>query len=247
MRLILTGVTGVAGLAIYRATLTDTSVSNVTLLTRRPVPSWAQLPPNATEKTETILHQDFKTYPIDLAQKLAEHDGLVWALGRSAIGMSEEAYTELTYEYTMSIARALKDVGAGSKERPFRFVYISGEHADPTGNSAQMWARVKGRVERELPELFEGTNVVAQVFRPGYFFPSKKYAGDRANQRSRALRAVDVVLSPVLGTFTPDLYAPLEDLARFAVELAKGTWPGQPLYRNADMRRLVKELPKFAA
>lgn len=164
MRLILTGVTGVgayfrqplcstrayeyclAGLAAYRAALVDPAIDGITLLTRRPVPSWAKLPPQAVAKTTTILHQDFKTYPADLAQQLAEHDGLVWALGKSSVGMSEEQYTELTYNYTMSAARALKEAGAGSEEKPFRFVYVSGEHADPTGESRQAWARVKVRI-----------------------------------------------------------------------------------------------------
>ncbi|KAI0360376.1 hypothetical protein OH77DRAFT_1418286 [Trametes cingulata] len=242
MRLIITGATGVAGLSIYRAALADYSIERVTLLTRRPIPAWAKLPPNAGEKTEVVLHKDFKSYPPDLAKHLAEHDALIWALGRSTMGLSEEEYTELTYEYTMAAARALKEAGAGSESRPFRFVYISGEHADPTSKSRQMWARVKGRVERELPELFKDTNIRVQVFRPGYFFPSKKYPEDRQNQRTAALRAVDAVMTPILAAMTPALYAPIEDLARFAVELAKGRWPDQAMFRNADMRRLVKEL-----
>ena len=149
-----------AGLAIYRAALTDPAVQQVTLLTRRAVPAWAQLPPNATEKTETIIHTDFKTYPPDLARRLAEHDALIWAMGRSAVGMSEEAYTELTYTYTLSAARALKEAGAGSPEKPFRFVFISGEHADPTGKSGQnrsnsltQFATVdKGQTTRKGPQ-----------------------------------------------------------------------------------------------
>lgn len=166
MRLIITGVTGVgtsmfttsseyffdgrsytsgilAGLAAYRAAVVDSAVDGITLLTRRPVPTWAKLPPQAAQKTTTILHQDFKTYPPDLARQLAENDALVWALGKSSMGMSEEQYNELTYEYTMAAARALKDAGAGSPERPFRFVFVSGEHADPTGESRQAWARIK--------------------------------------------------------------------------------------------------------
>ncbi|KAI0371356.1 hypothetical protein BV20DRAFT_965552 [Pilatotrama ljubarskyi] len=242
MRLIITGVTGVAGLSIYRAALSDSTIERITLLTRRPVPSWARLPPNAGEKTEVIIHQDFKSYPLDLARRLAEHDALIWALGKSAVGMSEEAYTELTYEYTIAAARALKEAGAGSESRPFRFVYISGEHADPTGKSSQMWARVKGRVERELPKLFEGTNIRAHVFRPGYFFPSRTYPEDRLNQRSAMLRAADVVLAPLLTALYPAGYTPIEDLGRFAVEVAKGRWPDQGLFRNADMRRLVKQI-----
>ncbi|RPD56900.1 hypothetical protein L226DRAFT_615315 [Lentinus tigrinus ALCF2SS1-7] len=246
MRIILTGVTGVAGLAIYRAALSDPTVQQVTLLTRRAVPSWAKLPPSVNDKTETIIHTDFKTYPPDLARRLAEHDALIWALGRSAVGMSEEAYTELTYEYTLSAARALKEAGAGSAEKPFRFVFISGEHADPTGKSRQMWANVKGRVERELPELFEGTNMTAHIYRPGYFFPSNKYPEDRLNQRSALLRVADVAMGPLMRALMPSLYAPVEDLGRFAVEVAKGRWPQQILFRNADMRELMKSVPPLA-
>ena len=133
----------VAGLAVYRAALADPAVQQVTLLTRRPVPSWAVLPPNAQNKTETIIHKDFTTYSPDLAHRLAGHDGLVWALGKSSLGMTEEEYTELPYGYTMAAARALKDAGAGSTETPFHFVFVSGNRADPTEQSSQMWARVK--------------------------------------------------------------------------------------------------------
>ncbi|KAI0707543.1 hypothetical protein C8T65DRAFT_808914 [Cerioporus squamosus] len=246
MRIVLTGVTGVAGLAIYRAALTDPAVQQVTLLTRREVPSWAKLPPNANERTEVILHTDFKTYPPDLARRLAGHDALIWALGKSAVGMSEEAYTELTYDFTLSAARALKEAGAGSPEKPFRFVFISGEGADPTGKSGQMWAKVKGRVERELPELFEGTNMTAHIYRPGYFFPSKKYPEDRLNQRGTLMRVADVAMGPLLKTLTPSLYSPIEDLGRFAVEVAKGRWPQQTLFKNADMRELMKSVSPVA-
>ncbi|KAI0747112.1 hypothetical protein C8Q80DRAFT_1105707 [Daedaleopsis nitida] len=247
MRLILTGVTGVAGLAIYRAALNDPDVQHVTLLTRRAVPSWAELPPNAAEKTEIVLHTDFKTYAPDLAARLASHDALIWALGKSAMGMSEEAYTELTYEYTLAAARALKDAGAGSADKPFRFVFISGELADPTGKSRQMWARVKGRVERELPELFIGSNMTAHVYRPAYFFPSKDYPEDRRNQRSVGERILDVTLGAATKALAPSFYTPLEQFGPFVLEVAKGRWPNQELFRNADMRRLMESFRSTAS
>ncbi|KAH9887272.1 hypothetical protein C8Q73DRAFT_794826 [Cubamyces lactineus] len=243
MRLIITGVTGVAGLAAYRAALADPAIQQITLLTRRPVPAWAVLPPNAQNKTEIIIHKDFSSYSPDLAYQLAGHDALVWALGRSSMGMSEEEYTELTYGYTMAAARALKDAGAGSVESPFRFVYVSGDHSDPTGKSSQMWARVKGRVERELAELFQGTNMKVHVARPAYFFPSKKYPKDRLNQRGALARGFDVIVTPVFSTFVSGLYIPVEDLGRFCVEAAKGRWPDQVVFENVDMKKLVKGLP----
>ena len=116
------------------------------MLSRRPVPDWAVLPPNAAEKTTTIIHKDFLTYPPDLAKQLAQADGLVWALGRSVVGMTEQEYTEMTHDYLLNAAKALKDAGVGEgrdEGKPFRFVYVSGESADSTGKSSQMWARVK--------------------------------------------------------------------------------------------------------
>lgn len=135
-----------AGLSIYRAALADPAVSKVTLLLRREIPSWAVLPPNANEKTETIIHSDYTSYPSELASRLAQHDACIWALGKASQGISEPDYTRLTYDYPMAFMNALKDASAGA-ERPkgeeFRMVYISGEMADPEQKSWQMWARVK--------------------------------------------------------------------------------------------------------
>ncbi|KAH9930537.1 uncharacterized protein BXZ73DRAFT_101909 [Epithele typhae] len=243
-RIIITGATGVAGLAVYRAALTDPAVAKVTLLTRRAVPAWAVLPPNAAEKTETIIHADFKTYPPELAARLAEHDALVWAMGKTSAGMSEQAYTELTLEYPVAAARALTEAGAGSgRDAPFRFVYVSGEQADPTEKSRQMWARVKGRAERELPEIMKDANMKTHVFRPGYFFPSKDYPEDRQNLRGPLLRGLDAVIGPVFNTLAPSAITPTELLGRFCVDLAKGRWPEQDLSRNGEMRTMMKDVP----
>lgn len=136
------------GLNIYRAALTDPSITSVTLLLRREMPSWAVLPPNAAEKTTTIIHTDFASYPPEVASRLAQHDACIWALGTSASGVSEADYTRVTYEYPLALVKALKEAGVGndrSADKPFRFVYFSGEMADPTEKSGQMWARVKVR------------------------------------------------------------------------------------------------------
>ncbi|KAI0945578.1 hypothetical protein AcW1_001769 [Taiwanofungus camphoratus] len=246
MKVLLTGVTGVAGLAIYRAALADRTITHITVLTRRPIPSWAVLPADAAAKTEVVLHSDFLTYPPDLARRLAAHDACIWALGRSSVGMNEKEYTELTHGYVMAAIRAFNEGGVGegrTEESPFRFVLISGEGTDTTGKSSQMWARVKGRAENDLTEFCNTAhNVKAHIYRAAYFFPSKKYPEDRKNQRSTSANVADCVMSPVLSTLTPSLVSPIDDLARFAVELAKGRWPDQVLFRNSEMRGLIKQL-----
>ncbi|EMD34758.1 hypothetical protein CERSUDRAFT_125315 [Gelatoporia subvermispora B] len=244
MRLLLTGATGVAGLAIYRAALNDPIVTSVTILSRRAIPSWAELPANASSKTEVILHEDFTSYPPELAQKLATHDACIWALGKASAGMNEQDYTKLTYDYPMAAARALKHagVGTGRAENPFRFVYISGEAADPTEKSFMMWARVKGRAEKDLTEFCNGSEgMLAHILRPAYFFPSKNYPEDRKNQRSSSAAYADCIMTPLISTLLPGQYTPVEDLGRFAVEAAKGRWSDETLFRNARMRELLKQ------
>ncbi|OCH93948.1 hypothetical protein OBBRIDRAFT_832254 [Obba rivulosa] len=245
MRLLLTGATGVAGLAIYRAALNDPVVTAVTILSRRALPSWAELPANASSKTEVILHDDFTTYSPELARRLAEHDACIWALGKASAGMSEPDYTRLTYEYPMSAARALKHagVGAGRAQDPFRFVYISGAAADPTEKSIMMWARVKGRTEKDLTEFCDNSEgMKAHILRPAYFFPSNQYPQDRKNQRPASAGYVDCVMTPLLNTVLPSQYTPIDDLARFAVEAAKGQWPDETLFSNTKMKELVKQV-----
>lgn len=135
-----------AGLNVYRAALQDPTITSITLLMRREMPSWAELPANASQKTETIIQQDFLSYSPDVASTLAQHDACIWALGKSARGMSEADYTVITYDYPMALLRAIEEAGVGKDrpaDKPFRFLYFSGELADPTGKSGQMWARVK--------------------------------------------------------------------------------------------------------
>ena len=124
---------------------------------RREMPSWAVLPSNATEKTTTIVHTNFASYAPDLVSRLKEHDACIWAMGKSSLGISEPDYTAFAYTAPMALAGALRDAGVGQNraaDQPFRFVYLSGEQADPTEKSSQMWARVKvcpsGRLESIL-------------------------------------------------------------------------------------------------
>lgn len=110
------------------------------------MPSWAVLPDNASAKTTTIVHGNFTDYEPDLAAQLIQHDACLWALGKSARGMAEDEYTVVTHDYPIAMLNALRSAGVGegrATDQPFRFLYWSGERADPSGNSSMMWARVK--------------------------------------------------------------------------------------------------------
>ena len=137
-----------AGFAAYLAALADPSVSYITLLLRREIPSWANLPSNATEKSKTVIVNDFAQYPEEVISQIADHDGCVWALGKSVKGLSEEEYLKIHLEFPLAAVEALKKAGVGSAEKPFNFVYVSGGGADPSQKSMFMWARGKVRVSR---------------------------------------------------------------------------------------------------
>jgi hypothetical protein len=69
----------------------------------------------------------------------------------------------------MTAAKALSTLG--TKEQPFRFIYVSGEGADQTEKSRQLFGRIKGRTERELDEAETGTFKTISV-RPGAINPT---------------------------------------------------------------------------
>ncbi|TCD61173.1 hypothetical protein EIP91_008817 [Steccherinum ochraceum] len=246
MRLLVTGATGAAGLNIYRAALNDSSVTSVTLLLRREMPSWAVLPANASEKTTTILHSDFASYPADVASRLAQHDACIWALGTSSNGVAEADYTRITYEYPMAMVKALKEAGVGNDrpaDKPFRFVYFSGEMADPTGKSGQMWARVKGKTEKDLASFcVEGSGMRVHSIRPAFFGPNKEYPEDKKHQRAASRRALDAVMGPVLNITLPSYVTPIPDLTASTLAIAQGKYPDRELFRNTDLRKIAKKL-----
>lgn len=239
MKLVLTGVTGAAGIQIFRQAVSDASIKRITVLSRRALPSWMDIPEN--DKTEVIILDDFLAYPSDLPARLAGHDACVWALGKSSVGLSDEEYTRITHDYTMHFANSLQE--AGMKDRtgePFRFVFISGEGADPSGKSNVKFARIKGMTEKALFDLPPSSNIKASVMRPAYFFPSKDHPSDRENIRSPTTRAIDCLMSPIMKTILPSMYTPIEDLGFFAVEVAKGRWSDEKLFPNSKMRELTK-------
>ncbi|KAA1476155.1 hypothetical protein DENSPDRAFT_843058 [Dentipellis sp. KUC8613] len=254
MRVLLTGATGVAGLGALRALLQDESFTHVTTLTRRRLPSWIELPGGTkasssdgspTHPRLTALTQPtFAEYSPDIRPVLAQQDSCIWALGSTSSGKSEEEYTELTVGYLKSVLDALKEAGVGTKEKPFRFVFVSGNGADSNEKSMILFARVKGKAENMLLKFAEQSEGSFKPFilRPAYFFPSHKYPQDELHQRGGIGRFGNRYLAPALFTLLPSGKIEQEDLGRFAAEAAKGTWDGKgPIFENVEMKRLLRE------
>ncbi len=97
-----------------------------------------------------------------LAPAFKSVDGCFFTLGTSAVGMSETAYTKVTHDLTLGIARALAQASPNCT-----FCYVTGAGTDSTEKGRAMWARVKGRTENELLKLFPKS----YMFRPAIIVP----------------------------------------------------------------------------
>src|SRR5690348_11765535 len=155
MKVILFGATGMVGQGVLRECLLDPGVTQVLAVGRSP--SGKHDP-----KLKELVLPDMLQYQAVLPQ-LRGYDACFFCLGVSVVGMSEADYRHVTYDLTLSVARA---VAAAAPKAVF--VYVTGKNTDSTEQGPAMWARVKGKTENDLMRLgFRG----AYMFRPGIIQP----------------------------------------------------------------------------
>ncbi len=115
-------------------------------------------------KIKEILHRDFNDYS-GIEEQLKGYDTCYFCLGVSAFRMSEEDYSRITYDFTLSAAQTLVRLNPD-----MTFCYVSGTGTDSSEKGRIMWARVKGKTENDLLKLpFKK----AIMFRPGFIQPMK--------------------------------------------------------------------------
>jgi hypothetical protein len=155
VRVILLGATGMVGQGVLRECLLDPEVESVLVLGRHATQG-------QHEKVREILRTDLSDLsPMEV--NLSGYDACFFCLGVSSAGMNEEAYRRVTYDLTISVAKALVKLNPR-----MTFIYVSGAGTDSTERSRMMWARVKGKTENALLQMpFQG----AYMFRPGYIQP----------------------------------------------------------------------------
>ncbi|MGW8948786.1 NAD-dependent epimerase/dehydratase family protein [Streptomyces sp. NPDC055709] len=153
MKVILLGATGMVGQGALRECLRDERVSDVLVIGRTELGV-------EHAKLRQIVAPDLAELMTrtDVVNELSGYDACFFCLGVSSAGMTEEAYRRITYDLTLTVARALSGRNPG-----LRFVYVSGQGTDSTEQGRSMWARVKGRTENRLLELPMDT----YLFRPG--------------------------------------------------------------------------------
>jgi uncharacterized protein YbjT (DUF2867 family) len=155
MRIILTGATGMVGQGVLRESLLDPGVTEVLSIARSSVHQ-------QNPKLRELIVPDIANLAGNEPQ-LTGYDACFFCAGVSSVGMSEEKYTHLTYDLTLSFARTLAPLNP-----QMTFIYVSGAGTDSTEKGRSMWARVKGRTENALLRLpFKA----AYMFRPGFIQP----------------------------------------------------------------------------
>src|SRR5262245_57746510 len=143
MKVLLFGATGMVGQAVLRECLRDQGVDRVLAIGRT---ATGQTHPKLDE---LVLDDLFVLDPDGI--DLADYDACFFCLGVSSAGMTEADYTRLTYDLTLGWARLL-----AAAKPTMTFLYVSGAG---TGGRA-MWARVKGRTEAALLELFPSSYMI---------------------------------------------------------------------------------------
>ena len=115
-------------------------------------------------KLKQIVHDDFTDYS-GIGEHVVGFDACFFCLGASSVGMSEERYRHITYDFTLAAARALPASSQG-----LVFCYVSAAGADISEQGRSMWARVKGKTENDLLKL---PLAGAYMFRPAYVHAAK--------------------------------------------------------------------------
>jgi uncharacterized protein YbjT (DUF2867 family) len=218
MTVLLFGATGMIGHGALAAALADDRVSRVVTVGRRP--TGRQHP-----KLDEVVHADMVDLG-PLADRLAEADACLFCLGVSAAGMSEGDYRRVTYDLTLSVARALAE-----RNPSMTFVYVSGQGTDAA--SRTMWARVKGETEDALLALPFGA---AYSARPGFIQPVGGAVSSTALYR--ALYAAMTPLMPVFRRVFARHYLDTDQLGRALVE-AGVTGAPKPILDIPDLQMLA--------
>ncbi|MDN5215096.1 NAD-dependent epimerase/dehydratase family protein [Fulvivirgaceae bacterium BMA12] len=174
-KVIITGSTGMVGKGVLLECLESPQIAQVLVINRSSL--GMQHP-----KLEEILLSDF-TQIISIGDQLAGYDACFYCMGVSAVGMSEEKYTAITFDTVAAFADVLHEANT-----EMVFNYVSGAGTDGSEKGRSMWARVKGKAENMV--LGKGFKD-AYAFRPGMIIPEKGI-----KSRTGWYNAVYVVMRP---------------------------------------------------
>ena len=205
INIILTGATGMVGEGVLLECLENSAVSNVLVVGRR---SCGITHPKLTE----LVHSDLGALS-PACDKLTGYDACFFCAGVSSIGKKEAEYSKLTYDLTINFAEVFKEANPG---KMLTFCYVSGYGTDSTAAGKSMWARVKGKTENKLIEMFahEGKPSGGYMFRPGIMKPIK------GQKRILKFYFGWQITYPIIRFLMPKFACTLQDVARAMINCA---------------------------
>lgn len=210
---LITGPNGNAGSGVVKACLDHPRVGEVRVLTRR---SLGKDHENLVE----IIHDDFLDYsPIE--DGLTGLDATFWCLGVSQSKVRREAdYHRITYEFTIEAAKALERLNPG-----MTFCFLTGLGTDETQKSRMMWARIKGKAEKDLGEF----DLDLYNFRPGFIHPIKGHESS-------------TILGSILYPFIRSSAKYCVEADEFGLAMINATLLGYEMHtlENPDIRELAR-------
>ncbi len=219
MKVILFGGTGMVGQGVLRECLRDPRVEHVLSIGRNPIGQHHA-------KLREIRHGDFLDWSL-LEKALTGFDACFFCLGVSSVGMSEEDYRRVTYDYTLSAAKTLARLNPG-----MTFIYVSGMGTDSSEKGHSMWARIKGRTENALLELpFKA----AYMFRPAWIQPMN---GIKSRTKLyRLFYSASGPFLPLLKKLLPSTMTTTEWLGRAMIQAAVSGY-SKPVLETRDINEL---------
>lgn len=217
MRVILFGATGMVGGGALIECLEDARVSSVLVVGRSSTGI-------KHAKLEELLHDNFLDFSA-IESRFASYDACFYCVGVSAVGISDEKYVRLTYDFAVAAADALARANAA-----MTFCFISAAGAETSGNSRLLWVRTKGRAEVAVSALAFSA---VYVLRPGFIRPMK---GVRS--RTTAYQIIYTATGPIiplLQRLFPNSITTTVNIGRALIELANP----QSAKRGATRRTLT--------
>jgi uncharacterized protein YbjT (DUF2867 family) len=200
MKVIIFGATGMIGQGVLRESLLAADVEQVLAVVRTPTGV-------RHRKLREVRLADFADLT-PIVDDLAGSDACFYCLGASSVGMDEAAFTRVCYEYPLAAARTLATINPD-----LTFVYVSGAGTDPAGR--QMWARVKGRTENAIIEMFPN----GYAFRPGFVQP--RFGVTSKTGWYRIFYGLTAPLFPLLDRLAPRFFTTSDRLGRAMLHAAR--------------------------
>jgi uncharacterized protein YbjT (DUF2867 family) len=220
IKVIITGSTGMVGEGVLHVCLNHPQVKSVLVINRRPCAI-------RHEKLKEIIHKDFLDFS-SIKDQLSGYDACYFCMGVSSLGMKEEAYRKITYDLTLHVADTLHTINPD-----ITFTYVSGSGTDSTEKGRSMWARIKGKTENGLLQLFK----TAYMFRPGYIQPIK---GLKNAYKMYKLLAP---FYPIWKTCFPKYVCTLQDLGLAMIHCTLYGYE-KPVLENPDIAKSAKVIKK---